>query len=713
MTPKQYRVWASTCAAQLFISGWALAQTPEPVALDSTDMAYPVVITPTRLRQSLADVPASVTIITADTLRRYGITSIPDALRLVPGMAITQATGNDFRITYHGTEALHPRRMNVLVDGVSAYMPALSRVEWVLLPVAFEDIDRIEVTRGPDSSAYGPNSMMAVINILTKHAKDVERGLVSVSAGTRGESQVTARVATSVGPTDVRLTAQTLYDGGYDQISLMGGGHDALRTKRLSLRAQTDLSDGSALDVQASYVGGLREVPLAFDFQRSHPDQHWDSTQVSARWMKSLSSTHEVQLDFYRADSRVKQRWTSCYAALAFWPEVGELYAANPSYVAQFLARQIPPTGGSPRDDVLAGVVMAKVLSSGASAFTPTCGKVNEDMQEARTQVELQDTYVVSDALRVVSGLGLRYQRGVSESFFGRAVGNNVRWVFGHAEYRPTDFLTANLGGYYEANSLSGSTFSPRLALNAHLSSEQTLRAVFSKGTRTPDIYEERAVWSYTLRDLSPPVSGATTARLPFEARAKGNLGSEHITSAELGYMLSLRKLGLMLDARVFDDRLSRLISEDFDVTQTDPSNSGAVRLSGAELQAQWDFAPRWSGFVNYSRLISRQASGPAETMQYSKHSGSVGVSHELSDDWRVSVAHYGASGDGYHERRYARTDMAWSYAFRWGGMLSLATLNLSYLDTPVSSIYRRTTGPYTASHDERWGVSGGLRIAF
>src|SRR5450631_1091826 len=80
---------------------------------------FPMVVTPTRLRQSLADVPASVTIISSETLRRFGIRSVPDALRLVPGMAVTQATGPDYRISYHGTNILSPRRMNVLIDGIS------------------------------------------------------------------------------------------------------------------------------------------------------------------------------------------------------------------------------------------------------------------------------------------------------------------------------------------------------------------------------------------------------------------------------------------------------------------------------------------------------------------------------------------------------------------------------------------------------------------
>jgi len=152
MSFRQYPFQALLIVLTAALPPGAKAQTHNP-GLDFDDADYPVVITPTRLRQSLADVPASVTVITAETLRRYGITRIEEALRMVPGMAVSQATGNDYRINFHGTNSVLPRRLNVLVDGVSAYLPAFSQVEWTVLPVALEDIAPGEVIRGPDSGA--------------------------------------------------------------------------------------------------------------------------------------------------------------------------------------------------------------------------------------------------------------------------------------------------------------------------------------------------------------------------------------------------------------------------------------------------------------------------------------------------------------------------------------------------------------------------------
>jgi iron complex outermembrane receptor protein len=184
-----------------------------------------------------------VTVITADTLRRFGVISVPDALRLVPGMAVTRTVGPDYKISYHGTNILFPRRMNVLIDGVSVYSPAFSEVLWSQLPVAIEDIDRIEVSRGPNSASYGPNSMLAVVNIVTKHPKDVERGFGAVTLGSQSLAEGIARVGLSAGATAISLTADHYQDGGYDFISNDPFGHDSTRMNRLNARSHTDLSD--------------------------------------------------------------------------------------------------------------------------------------------------------------------------------------------------------------------------------------------------------------------------------------------------------------------------------------------------------------------------------------------------------------------------------------------------------------------------------------
>lgn len=709
MKPRQYRVRGACCVALTLMSDGALAQLPD--SPDPEHNVYPQVITPTRLKQALTDVPASVTVITADTIRRLGLSHIGDILRLVPGMAITPSTGNDLRANYHGAYAISPRRMNVLVDGVSVYRPAFSRVEWSLLPLALEDIDHIEVIRSPNSAAYGPNSMTAIINIFSKHPKDVDKGLASVALGSQGAVETTARLATTLGSTAVRLTANTQRDSGYDHISLPGD-QDSTRVQRLNLRAQHDLADGGSLDVQASYVKAQAGINYFDPYQVSYPDQQRQDSQWSAKWTKALSATHELQVEAFRADAATQQQWRSCLPGAAFLPEVGALYRANPDYVYQIFAGQMP-SGGSAQDNALALIALQAIAGMGGAALTPSCGSANQNGRESRTQLEIQDTYVASSALRFVAGLGIRYQQADSQTFFAGTEGSTVRWAFGHMESRPLDWLTANVGGYVESSSLAGHTFSPRIGINAHVSATQTLRAVISKGTRAPDLFEQRANWSYSFTNLTPTIGGASSARLALSAQAETALVSERIISRELGYMLNLQSAGLLLDAKVFDDRLSNLISDKLALTDFGPENNGAVRLSGAELQTTWDWSPQWSGLLSYGYLLNRDASSSVEVMQYSRHSGAIGISRDLGDGWRTSLAYYGASGNGYHEERYGRTDLSISRTFMLGPQSVSALVTLSYLDNPIVSTYQHQGMYFTSSYDSRFSIRGQCRITF
>jgi len=706
---------ASLAMASLSLSPGAMAQQQPAEDIDSTELSYPVVITPTRLRQSLGDVPASVTIITADTLRRYGITRIEEALRLVPGMVVSRATGNEYKINYHGTDSSTPRRLNVLIDGVSAYRPGFSRVEWPLLPVALEDVDRIEVTRGPNSAAYGPNSMMAVINILTKHPKDVDQGMASVSAGSHHEHGATARLATKLGDTHLYATANKQRDSGYDHISLRGGAHDSTQVQRLNVRSQTDLGAGSSLELQASLTDGKRDIGYVQDvFQTTNPDQKTTETLVSGKWTRALSSTHELQIRGFHDKLSTKQTWLTCPFRGLFVPALRTFILDNPTILAGIIETGTLSTGDPARDMQIANELNTILAPVGGvlGGFRTACGATDQNMVETRTQLEVQDTYVVSEALRLVGGMGLRYQSADSATYFDGKVGNTVRWLFGHAEYRPTPTTTFNLGGYGESNSLGRSTFSPRVAVNYHLSESQSLRAVYSQGTRTPDLAEVKSNWTETVTGLSPTVMGSTTGRFHFYD-GNPNLAEERITSLELGYLLMARSAGLTLDSRVFDDRLTQLMSAATALESLTISNSGHVRLTGAETQLNWDFAPRWSSWLSYAFLLNRQASTPVERAQYSRHSGGLGLSHALTDDWRLSLASYGSTGNGYKERRYARTDLSASHTFQLGTLPSSSTLVMSYLHTPVINTYLYSVGAYQSSYNDRLSLHGTVRVAF
>lgn len=666
----------------------ACAQSPDVVE------SVPIVLTPTRLRQGLDDVPASVTIITGDMLRRYSILSIPDALRLVPGMAVTQVSGSDFRISYHGTNILVPRRMNVLIDGVSVYQPAVSGVDWGNLPVAMEDIDRIEVTRGPNSAAYGPNSMQAVVSIITKHPDDVDRLLVATTLGTQGLSTTTSRAAALIGSASLRITASHERTAGYDhQTQGVGGDHDSNRMGKLTFQANAPLGLQSRISIGAGLVRGRRDVAFVDTYQQEFPDVEVTGSYWVGTLTHSFSPIHEAQLRIDGWTNQLQQRWKTCPPADMLLRERASTHMSRPSFAHAAAMATGPGTvdPGEPK---------------------PTCGLANRDLFERRVEVELQDSAVISDQLRVVAGAGFRVVTGSSTTFFGGTEQNSTRRAFTSIEYRPDTRLTFNGGAYVEADRFSGVSTSPRMALNYKLTERHTIRAVWwSQGLRSPDLQEQAADGSYPLQ-----TAGAARHRDPTyssTARSAGKLQPEKLRSAELAYMVNLPTKGVLLDVRVFQDDLYDLISEKLQATQYRPTNRGYVRLTGAEIQATGQPSADWQWLAQYSYLQNSRASTQLERTQYSRHSGAVSLWHSFGNGWSGSVGFTGASGDGVGQSGFGRFDLSATKALRLDQAAMDLTILVRRLSNRTQTYFDDSGSVEESRYNRRLQLAAQARITF
>ena len=644
--------------------------------------------TPTRLKQSLADVPASVTVISAKMISDYGIRNVPEALRFVPGMAVTQVSGTDYRINYHGTSIISPRRLNVLIDGMSVYRPAFAIVDWKSIPIAIEDIERIEVTRGPASASYGANSTLAVVNIISKDPGDVEGTTLKTTYGSDGAGSVLARHGGKLNDsTTFRMSLEQTSDGGFDTISYGGAtAHDTTRLNKLTFRSTTELANDESVDLQASFVQGKLENQIIDRYQASFPDVYSTDYFVKGLWRKTISANHEVQVQAYLSQHDNKQSWRTCPPTALFLPELGTLYRANPSYVNAILAGRVP-SGGTAEDNRLAVAALTAIARLGASALQPTCVTTNHDYTERRADIDLQSTYVASPAFRVVYGLGFRKDSGDSQTFLAGQVTNTTWRAFANAEYKPISFLSINGGGFYEHASLAGASFSPRIAFNFHLNENHTIRFVGSKATRMPDIKEQSAKWSYYATDFSQPLNGATEGYFYQSATSPGGLVGENISSREIGLLSNFPSSGLLLDARFFHDKLTDLISEKISLASFEPTNSNHATLKGAELQLGYSPSERWSINLGYAYLRNI-ASNDTEQTQYARTSGSIAVSHLSNTGWRTSLAYmiYNAKTAG--QTPFSRGDLTVTKSFRLGKDSTLTpSFTLSYLDQ-LSSTY-------------------------
>lgn len=142
------------------------------------------VVTPSKQPKEVVQIPAAIYVITGEDIRRSGATSIPEALRMAPGVEVAQIDANKWSIGIRGFGSRLSRSVLVLIDGRTVYTTLLAGTYWEVQDVMLEDIDRIEIIRGPGGTIWGPNAVNGVINILTKHTKDTHGFLASAGSGT-------------------------------------------------------------------------------------------------------------------------------------------------------------------------------------------------------------------------------------------------------------------------------------------------------------------------------------------------------------------------------------------------------------------------------------------------------------------------------------------------------------------------------------------------
>ncbi len=187
-----------------------------------------------RKEQPAGDVAAAIFVITRDDIRRSGMTTIPDLLRLAPGVQVAQINANKWAVSVRGFNDLFANKLLVLVDGRSVYNRLFSGVLWDAEDLMLDDIERIEVIRGPGAALWGANAVNGVINIITRASSETQGTLVRVDAGSSGQ-QGALRYGGTVGSTPYRVFAQ--WTGRDESLIAPGtGADDASQSIRTGFR---------------------------------------------------------------------------------------------------------------------------------------------------------------------------------------------------------------------------------------------------------------------------------------------------------------------------------------------------------------------------------------------------------------------------------------------------------------------------------------------
>jgi iron complex outermembrane receptor protein len=153
-----------------------------------------------RVAEGFMGAPAAVYVITGDELRRSGFTTLPEAMRMVPGFFVAHWYGSGWDLTARGFSAAFSNQVQVMIDGVSVYSPLYAGVFWELQAVPIHEVERIEVIRGPGASLWGANAVNGLINVVTRNAADAQGAVVSGTIG-KSERQASARYGMPISET--------------------------------------------------------------------------------------------------------------------------------------------------------------------------------------------------------------------------------------------------------------------------------------------------------------------------------------------------------------------------------------------------------------------------------------------------------------------------------------------------------------------------------
>jgi iron complex outermembrane recepter protein len=389
----------------------------------------PIVLSATRLPQPVQDSPVAVTVITRNMIKASGATEIPDLLRLVPGFLVDYDNAHTAAVSYHMLPDRYVRQQQVLIDGRSVYDPLLGGVPWMELPITIDDIERIEVIRGPDAATYGSNSFLGVINIITRHAILDKGTTVKTNLGSDGLREGFVRYGNSSGALDYRLNMAYRSDNGFD------GRYDGKIVRLLNSRFDYQANNQDNMVMKAGYSTGPRQMDDTFDSGVPSHDSHIYSQYQQVKWRHVSAAEDEYSIQAYHNQLNINDSYT------------------RTDYPIKWDA-------GTSSD---------------------------------RYDIEIQKLKRISPKLRYVVGASYRLDQVASKLYFGttKPFQNRIRRLFAHGEYHYSKSTLLNLGVMYENNDITGVDVSPQASLNYRLTHHDTLRIGISKADRTPVLVEQ------------------------------------------------------------------------------------------------------------------------------------------------------------------------------------------------------------------------------
>jgi iron complex outermembrane receptor protein len=664
-TPADHLLYVPLFSSLLLFPSATLLAADDELFFD-----MPVVLSANRLEQPISDAAVSVSVIDRETIVASGARTIPEVLRLIPGMQVGYS-GNEFGdepkyvVAYHGQSDQYSKQMQVLIDGRSIYEPFFGGIQWKSIPVNIDDIERIEVSRGPNLATYGSNTFQAAINIITRTAAEDQGSFVRSNIGNHDIADLTYRYGSSSGNLDYRITASTLNDDGLDSANQFDYPDDT-NSNNFDYRLDYQLDNKNTISYQGGY--GYNRQQSDLNHQAPTPiERTVDNTRFFQfiKWEDVINEKNTLQLQYYY----------------------------NYGY----------------KNDVAASELLD------ASPFDSFALDDNADIKTERHNLELTDFTLPTADLKLVWGLSAQFDVVYAPLYLGTQdnVTHEQYHAFGNVEWHLSVKDTLNIGALVEKNTFSDTELSPRLSIIHAFNQQHKVRLGISQAIRSPFVFEELGKQSYSQELTS---GGVPTGYTLLENTIRGNLNlqNEKIISREIAYIGEFIDSTLLFNARLFHDNVSDYIDtiKEPDTPPADPSiilydtdvqvfeNPINTSTSGLELEMDYriDSSLRLLASGAYLDLSSNSE---AMSLSAPEYSYSFMAMKRFNEKYSGSLAYFFVEDFKWTDSRgtgnYEILDMRLSRNFRYNqthGSLSLVLKNLLDDYSDYNANPRNSTSP-------------------
>jgi iron complex outermembrane receptor protein len=291
-------------AVLLAIPAWPQQKAADLAEKSIEDLMNMDVTSVSKKEQKMSQVAAALFVITQEDIRRSGATNIPDLLRMVPGLDVAQIDANTWAISARGFNLQFASKLLVLIDGRAVYTPLTGGVNWDTQDVPLDDIERIEVTRGPGGTVWGANAVNGVINIITKKASDTQGVLVTAGGGTEEQGFGTVQYGGTIKGTSYRIFEKYMNAGAFPGLTGQDA-EDGWHLLHTGFRADTSWSRKDSLTVQGDlYAGDEGEITTHSILSPPENVNLAKFTELSggnllSRWDHIFSERSDITLQVY------------------------------------------------------------------------------------------------------------------------------------------------------------------------------------------------------------------------------------------------------------------------------------------------------------------------------------------------------------------------------------------------------------------------------